>query len=567
MRDELLLSLIIKTVKDRLDKEFESRALDFVPRRGPRGLPGEDGKSFVFEDHAEKIQDIIKHNIPKFEDFSEEQIEKLKGPQGPRGKDGKDGNSFVFEDHAEKIKSWVKEFSLKFEDLTEAQLQELKGQDGKDGQDGKGFVFEENKKEIEDLVYAYFSEIQADLKLKFSELSDEEKEELRGPRGQRGKPGKDFNFEEHREFFNSLKPKFSDFTKEEVEQLKLKFKDLSSDDIDKLKLKFSDLTDYEISLLKGPRGQRGKVGATGEKGDRGDVGPQGETGPRGAPGAPGPQGLSVVGPQGRDGRDGKDGKDAPYVVDVILEQGKKEFYFIFVFSDGSRITTESIETPVPKSYISMGGGGGGSGSGGGSGETGPQGPPGDDGLSAYEVAVANGFVGNEAAWLASLVGPEGPEGPQGPAGSGGGSSQAIEGVTCDSSVYVGAFVKLTSDTLVEANMDDWTLLSMVTAINFSEYDVVAENALADSHSNANVIGVVYNKPTSTTCDIITSGVTPEIFISLDVQKEYYLSADVAGGIIASFDIPTEAGKVYLRLGKPVSSKKLSVNIGERIVRA
>jgi hypothetical protein len=33
-------------------------------------------------------------------------------------------------------------------------------------------------------------------------------------------------------------------------------------------------------------------------------------------------------------------------------------------------------------------------------------PPGDgaDGLSAYQVAVANGFVGNEAAWLAALVG-------------------------------------------------------------------------------------------------------------------------------------------------------------------
>jgi hypothetical protein len=40
--------------------------------------------------------------------------------------------------------------------------------------------------------------------------------------------------------------------------------------------------------------------------------------------------------------------------------------------------------------------GAGSGSGG---EAGPAGPPGD---SAYEIAVANGFVGNEAAWLLSL---------------------------------------------------------------------------------------------------------------------------------------------------------------------
>lgn len=40
-----------------------------------------------------------------------------------------------------------------------------------------------------------------------------------------------------------------------------------------------------------------------------------------------------------------------------------------------------------------------------------------DGASAYEVAVANGFVGDEAAWLASLVGPQGPQGIQGPTGA------------------------------------------------------------------------------------------------------------------------------------------------------
>jgi hypothetical protein len=32
------------------------------------------------------------------------------------------------------------------------------------------------------------------------------------------------------------------------------------------------------------------------------------------------------------------------------------------------------------------------------------------GLTAYQIAVANGFVGDEAAWLATLVGPQGPEG-------------------------------------------------------------------------------------------------------------------------------------------------------------
>lgn len=47
------------------------------------------------------------------------------------------------------------------------------------------------------------------------------------------------------------------------------------------------------------------------------------------------------------------------------------------------------------------------------GAAGPAGADGDDGLSAYQVAVAGGFVGTEAQWLASLVGATGPQGIQG----------------------------------------------------------------------------------------------------------------------------------------------------------
>lgn len=44
---------------------------------------------------------------------------------------------------------------------------------------------------------------------------------------------------------------------------------------------------------------------------------------------------------------------------------------------------------------------------------------GSAGASAYEIAVANGFVGNETAWLLSLVGATGPQGPKGDAGDNG----------------------------------------------------------------------------------------------------------------------------------------------------
>jgi hypothetical protein len=51
------------------------------------------------------------------------------------------------------------------------------------------------------------------------------------------------------------------------------------------------------------------------------------------------------------------------------------------------------------------------------GPAGPAGPTGADGRSAYQVAVDNGFMGDQASWLASLVGPQGPTGPTGAAGA------------------------------------------------------------------------------------------------------------------------------------------------------
>jgi hypothetical protein len=51
------------------------------------------------------------------------------------------------------------------------------------------------------------------------------------------------------------------------------------------------------------------------------------------------------------------------------------------------------------------------------GTNGANGADGDDGASAYAVAVANGFEGDEAAWLASLVGPAGEDGEDGAGGT------------------------------------------------------------------------------------------------------------------------------------------------------
>jgi hypothetical protein len=69
-------------------------------------------------------------------------------------------------------------------------------------------------------------------------------------------------------------------------------------------------------------------------------------------------------------------------------------------------TGEIVGLYKPDGTISSAGGGGGS------------------GLSAYQIAVSNGFVGTQASWLASLVGPQGPQGVPGSGGGGSGGGSA-----------------------------------------------------------------------------------------------------------------------------------------------
>ena len=347
-----------------------------------KGEAGKDGKDFSIEDHGDFLKSFILENIPEPK-LTLEQIEQLKGTPGKDGKDGRDGKDFSLEESYEEIKSIihnsVKEISdnlkLKFENLTEYEKDSLK--------------------------------------LKFSDLTQDDIQTLRGPRGQRGKPGKDFSLEEAKPLIDSA---VADSVFALAPDLKMKFSELSEEEKNSLKLKFSDLTDDERYSLKGPRGQRGKQGIQGEKGLEGPEGKEGKIGPIGPRGLPGLQGLT--GTPGRDGADGKDGKDAPIITDIKVEQDNrtKDFSLLFEMSDGSEIETEKIELPKGDTvfYYPTGFGGGNGSSGGG---TGPQGP---EGKSAYEVAVENGFVGTETEWLESLVGPQGIQGetgPQGPAGT------------------------------------------------------------------------------------------------------------------------------------------------------
>lgn len=121
----------------------------------------------------------------------------------------------------------------------------------------------------------------------------------------------------------------------------------------------------------------------------------------------------------------------------------------------------------------------------------------------------------------------------------GGANLVIANVPCLSSVYIQAAVRMTSTG-------------------------TAVNALADSLTNANVIGIVESKPSSTTCNIRVIGVSDTIFTGLDVTKEYYLSDSIAG--LVTTIIPTNSGSIMLKLGQPFSGTELFVNKGQQIVR-
>jgi hypothetical protein len=97
------------------------------------------------------------------------------------------------------------------------------------------------------------------------------------------------------------------------------------------------------------------------------------------------------------------------------------------------------------------------------GTNGVDGEDGADGFSAYEVAVEEGFVGNEAAWLASLVGPQGdpgadgadstvpgPEGPQGdPGEDAAGISAAAGAPVADGEVVGELYINTTNGDLYQ----------------------------------------------------------------------------------------------------------------------
>jgi hypothetical protein len=176
--------------------------------------------------------------------------------------------------------------------------------------------------------------------------------------------------------------------------------------------------------IQGEQGPQGIVGTNGIDGAQGPQGIQGEQGPIGLTGPAGAQGINGVdgaqGLQGLQGEQGQIGLTGPQ--GPAGQNGTNGI-------DGA-VGPQGIQGPIgltgPAGPQGIEGVAGTNGIDGIDGATGPQGPAGANGLSAYEIAVQNGYTGTEFQWLSTaIVGPQGPAGlngavgatgPQGPIG-------------------------------------------------------------------------------------------------------------------------------------------------------
>lgn len=205
------------------------------------------------------------------------------------------------------------------------------------------------------------------------------------------------------------------------DDLKLKFSDLTPEQKDELKLHFSDLTEEDKAELKGEKGDIGPQGLRGEQGIQGETGPQGpigETGPQGPVGPKGEQG--VKGDKGDTGSGFKvlgyfstqeeleSGIVSPQASDAY-GVGKGAPYDIYIYDAINSVWKNN--GPLQ----------GAQGPKGDKGDTGPQGPQGERGdIGPQGLQGIQGDPGPQGP--TGEQGPKGdkgdrgPEGPQGPAG-------------------------------------------------------------------------------------------------------------------------------------------------------
>ena len=177
------------------------------------------------------------------------------------------------------------------------------------------------------------------------------------------------------------------------------------------------LKDIDLGALPtGPQGPKGDKGDQGPQGIQGPAGPRGETGLAGSIGATGPQGpkgdIGERGPQGIKGDKGDTGSRGFSIIPIksILGGNLSDIDYSSLFFDSNIVPNvgdyllqkngdlvEVTEVNDDNNTFSFGNIIGSL-----KGQIGRTGEDGKDGLSAYQVAINNGFKGTEKEWLDSL---------------------------------------------------------------------------------------------------------------------------------------------------------------------
>lgn len=252
-----------------------------------------------------------------------------------------------------------------------------------------------------------------------------------------------------------------------------------------LKRQLECLWEYVEELLAGGGGggTQGPPGPKGDKGDPGDPGPPGNDGSPGSDGQAGPQGSpgerGETGPQGPPGNDGNDGSDGapgaagPSAYQVAVSSGfqgnEAQWLASLVGPQGE---------PGETGQAGQTGAQGQPGTNGSDGNDGSPGADGEDGLSAYQVAVANGFVGNESAWLLSLKGATGDQGPAGNDGQDG--AQGPPGDDADPWTKIGLASDFANSTITFNTITGWSFTPAANTNWVLEADVLVQTSATTS---------------------------------------------------------------------------------------
>ena len=312
--------------------------------QGPRGETGETGAQGPKGETGDTGAQGPKGDPFTYEDFTEEQLAALTGPQG---EPGKDGTSFTVKDRYETLEELKAEhptgqggdayaigtaddniiyiWSESQNDYTPVGKlqgpagpqgsQGPKGEPGTDGENGGYYI-----PSLDDSGNLSFTGSKAG-------MPDVQAKNIRGPQGPKGETGE----------AGPQGPAGQDGAPGETGPQGPAGQDGAQGPKGD-PFTYDDFTTEQLEALRGPQGIQGPPGADGAPGDTGPEGPQG---PKGDPGETGPQG-----PAGQDGADGATGPAGRGITEVRYSSSTN--IWTISYSDGSsdQITGPAIPTKL-----------------------------------------------------------------------------------------------------------------------------------------------------------------------------------------------------------------------------